>query len=638
MKTSISSFDLRVLVAEWQGLIGGHVDKVYQREDEVIFRINVPDRGKVELYSKAGRWLCLHEVEEKPGSPPPFAQTLRRLLDNARLIAVEQQGFDRIAVFRLERGPDRFDIFFEIFSRGNLVVGREGKIVAVLSPQKFKDRAVEIGEQYVFPVAGIDPLELDRGGFAAAVRGAKGQVVRVLATILNLGGTYAEEVCLRAGIDKETRIKDLQDPQVDALYTALNNLAVGSDQDRQPGVIFRDGKAIDATPIALVQYRDLDRRDFPTFNEALSNFLTIAEPAVEVVEDAAAKFDRRVAQQRETLQNLREEAARLEAQAVFLYGHYAVFDELLRAVREGRPPPEHAQIKALDRKAHTITLAVGDFDAITLDYEKDVTANAQASYDRRKEALLKAQRVEEAIAKTKVEVDAAKAKAVKALKKPRIKATKSLWFEAYRWALSSDGHLILGGRDARTNDQLVKKHLKEGDRYAHADIHGAPSTVIKDGARSPETTLREACEFALAYSKAWSAGLASGSAYWVLPEQVSKQAESGEFLPRGAFVVRGKRNYFHDLPVRLAIGEVEIEGHRKIMGGPVSAVVARATRYVVLLPGKEDREEVAKRLAAALTVPIEEVVRVMPPGKVQIAERHGLDGEPAGRERLPKSH
>jgi len=630
MKTSVSSFDLRVLVAEWQSLIGGYVDKVYQREDEVIFRINVPDRGKIELYSKAGRWLCLHEVEEKPGSPPPFAQTLRRLLDNARLIAVEQQGFDRIAVFRLERGPERFDVIFEIFSKGNLVVVREGTIVAVLFPQKFKDRAVEIGEPYALPAAGIDPLELDRSGFATAVGGAKGQVVRVLATILNLGGTYAEEVCLRAGVDKETRIKDLLDPQIDALYTALNNLAVAIDQDRQPGVVFRDGKAIDVTPIVLVQYRNLDRRDFPTFNEALSHFLTIAEPAAEIVEDAAAKFERRIAQQRETLQNLREEAAGLEAQAVFLYGHYAVFDELLRAVREGRPPPEHAQIKALDRKAHTITLAVGDFDAITLDYEKDVTANAQASYDRRKEALLKAQRVEEAIAKTKAEVDAAEAKAVKALKKPRIKATKSLWFEAYRWALSSDGHLILGGRDARTNDQLVKKHLKEGDRYAHADIHGAPSTVIKDGARSPETTLREACEFALAYSKAWSAGLASGSAYWVLPEQVSKQAESGEFLPRGAFVVRGKRNYFHDLPVRLAIGEVEIEGHRKIMGGPVSAVAARSSRYAVLLPGKEDREEVAKRLASVFTVPMEEVVRVMPPGKVQIEERHGLDGETRG--------
>jgi hypothetical protein len=82
--------------------------------------------------------------------------------------------------------------------------------------------------------------------------------------------------------------------------------------------------------------------------------------------------------------------------------------------------------------------------------------------------------------------------------------------------------------------------------------------------------------------------------------------------------------------VRLAIGEVEIEGHRKIMGGPVSAVAARSKRYVVLAPGKEDREDVAKRLAASFTVPIEEIVRTMPPGKVQVVEGHGLESESRG--------
>src|SRR2546422_356839 len=192
-------------------------------------------------------------------------------------------------------------------------------------------------------------------------------------------------------------------------------------------------------------------------------------------------------------------------------------------------------------------------------------------------------------------MEAGQAKAIKVAKRARIKSTKAMWFEAYRWTISSEGFLILGGRDARTNDQLVKKHLKEGDRYAHADVHGAPSTVAKDGAGATEVTLREACEFALAYSKAWSAGLASGSAYWVLPEQVSKQAESGEFLPRGAFIIRGKRNYFHDLPVRIAIGEVEVEGHRKIMGGPVTAVAAKSTRYVVLAPGKGANPRAAPR-------------------------------------------
>jgi len=625
MKTSLTSFDIRALIPEWQGLVGGHIDKVYQREDEVLFRINIPDRGKVELYSKSGHWLCLHEVENKPQSPPMFAQSLRRILDNARVIRIEQRGFDRIVVFRVERGANQLDVVFEVFGKGNLVVVKDGTTVAALYPQSFKDRVVQVDEPYAFPAAGVDPLELDRGGFAKTTSGAKGQVVRVLASVLNLGGTYAEELCLRAGVDKETRVKDLQDRQIDSLYTELNNIAVAVEQERRPAVIFEGAKAVDATPIELVQHRDLTRKEFPTFNEAVSHFLNVAEPEVAAATDVAAKFERRIEQQEETLRALREEATLLEAQAVFLYGHYPVFDELLRAVREGRPPPEHAQIKAIDRKSHSITLAIGDFDAITLDYEKDVTANAQALYDRRKEAQLKAQRVEEAIAQTRAEIQAVQAKTVKAARRPRIRSTKAMWFDAYRETLSSEGFLILGGRDARTNDQLVKKHLKDGDRYAHADIHGAPSTVIKDGARATEVTLREACEFALVYSKAWSAGLASGSAYWVLPEQVSKQAESGEFLPRGAFVIRGKRNYFHDLPVRMAIGEVEVEGHRKIMGGPVSAVAARSTRYVVLGPGKADREAVAKRLAAVLAVPIEEIGRAMPPGGIEVVERHGVE-------------
>jgi len=625
MKTSLSSFDLRTLVAEWQSLVGGHIDKAYRREDEVILRINAPAGGKAELFYKAGRWLCLHEVENKPESPPPFAQTLRRLLANARITGVEQSGFDRITVFHLEHGGGTVDLVFEVFGKGNVAAVRGGVTVAVMFPQTFKDRSVQVGEPYVFPRAGIDPLGLDRDALARTLRAAKGQVVRVLASILNLGGTYAEELCLRAGVDKETRVKEISDPQVDALYTALNNIAVAVDQERGPAVIFREGHAVDATPIELMQYAGLERREFPTFNEALSHYLTVAEPETATQENVAAKFERRIAQQRESLDALREEAMRLEAQAVFLYGHYQVFDELLKAIREGRAPPEHAQIKAIDRKEHTVTLAIGDFDAITLDYEKDVTTNAQALYDRRKEALAKAQRVEEAIVATTAEMEAAQAKAVKVAKRPRIKSTKAMWFEAYRWTISSEGFPILGGRDARTNDQLVKKHLKEGDRYAHADLHGAPSTVIKDGARASDATLREACEFALAYSKAWSAGLASGSAYWVLPEQVSKQAESGEFLPRGAFVIRGKRNYFHDLPVRMAIGEVEVEGHRKIMGGPVTAVAARSARYVVLAPGKGDREAITKKLASIFEVPIEEIARAMPPGSVEIIERHGIE-------------
>ncbi len=624
MKTALSSFDLRALVAEWQDLVGGYLDKAYQREDEVIFRVNVPGRDRVELYSKSGTWLCLHDVEDKPDAPPAFAQTLRRLLDNARITGVEQRGFDRIAVFTVEHSGETLRVIFELFGKGNLVVLRGDTTLACLTPQTYKDRAVKPDEPYAFPPAGVDPLELDRAGFGVTIRGAKGQVVRVLASILNLGGQYAEELCLRAEVGKDAKVKDLTDAQLDALYTALNNVVVAIDQERRPAVVSKDGLAVDATPIDLVQHGGAQREEFPTFNAALSHYLHVAEPAAAQVDEIAAKFERRIAQQEETLKGLREEIVRLEAQALFLYGHYAVFDELLKAIGEGKDPPENAQVKAVDRKERTVTVAIADFDALVLSYEQDVTANAQALYERRREAQLKLQRVQEAMEATRQEMQAARKKAVKVAKRPRVKGTKALWFDAYRWTLSSENFLILGGRDARTNDQLVKKHLKEGDRYAHADLHGAPSTVVKEGSKAGEATLREACEFALVYSKAWSAGLASGSAYWVLPEQVSKQAESGEFLPRGAFVIRGKRNYVHDLPVRMAVGEAQVEGHRKILGGPVSAVAVRSTKYVVLHPGKEDRERVAKQLAAAFEVPIEEIVRALPPGGVEIAQAVGV--------------
>src|SRR3990172_11325153 len=93
MKDALTSFDLRALVAEWQPLVGGYVDKVYQARDEVILRLNVPGAGRRELYCKAGKWLVLRETGGKPEAPPAFSMALRRSIENARPAAAEQRGF-----------------------------------------------------------------------------------------------------------------------------------------------------------------------------------------------------------------------------------------------------------------------------------------------------------------------------------------------------------------------------------------------------------------------------------------------------------------------------------------------------------------------------------------------------------------
>src|SRR2546422_7244945 len=126
MKEALTSFDLMALVAEWQGLLGGYVDKVYQAKDEVTLRINVPGQDRKELYCKAGKWLVLHKTEETREAPGPFAVALRRPVHNAHRLAIQQPGVDPGAIARLHKGPAH-EVLFVMFGEGELVVahGRE---------------------------------------------------------------------------------------------------------------------------------------------------------------------------------------------------------------------------------------------------------------------------------------------------------------------------------------------------------------------------------------------------------------------------------------------------------------------------------------------------------------------------------
>lgn len=248
MKEALSSFDLMALVAEWQGLVGGYVDKVYQHHDEVILRINVPGTERRELYAKAGKWLVLHAVEERPETLPIFAANLRRALDNARVAAIAQRGFDRVAVLALDRGGPPHELVFELFGRGNVVLTQGGNTIASMRVQSFRGRQTKAGIAYDFPPAGTNPLDLDREGFRKTIKGGKGPVVKNLASALNLGGTYAEELCLRAGVAKDAPAAGLPDAELDALFTALNNVAAAVEQERRPALILKDGRAVDASP------------------------------------------------------------------------------------------------------------------------------------------------------------------------------------------------------------------------------------------------------------------------------------------------------------------------------------------------------------------------------------------------------
>jgi len=41
------------------------------------------------------------------------------------------------------------------------------------------------------------------------------------------------------------------------------------------------------------------------------------------------------------------------------------------------------------------------------------------------------------------------------------------WYEKFRWFISSDDFLILGGRDATSNEIVIKKHTEKNDLVFH---------------------------------------------------------------------------------------------------------------------------------------------------------------------------
>jgi hypothetical protein len=174
------------------------------------------------------------------------------------------------------------------------------------------------------------------------------------------------------------------------------------------------------------------------------------------------------------------------------------------------------------------------------------------------------------------------------------------WFEKFRWFISSDGFLVVAGKDSVSNEVLVKKHTGKDDAVFHADVAGAPFVVVKTEGKEPsEQTLREAGEFAAAFSRGWREGLAAVDVYWVKPDQLSKTGPSGEFVAHGAFAIVGKRNWFRGVPLKTAVGVVEGD-EVSFIGGPVDAVKARAKVYVTLVPGDVTGKELLKQVLRAL--------------------------------------
>ena len=633
MKDALSGFDVSAIVKELQSVVGSHVDKVYHPSlEHLVLSLRTPGEGKSFLHFIVGKWLYRSDVSrEMPQTPSDFAMMLRKRITNAKITGVKQAGFDRIAVLTLEKEAT-YELILELFGEGNVILAKDGTIVQPLTSHTWKHRDIRARKPFAFPPPVPDPRAITPEQMLGVLHSSENDLVRTLATRLNLSGKYAEEICKRTGFDKGTSTKALDLGAVERILREINSIWNEVEKGGEGFIVAKDGKSLDVIPARLTIYFEMDHEEFPTFSSAVESYVDRLPPVVpEKTAETTREIDktkRRIVQQEAAAMRLQDEARELQLTGDFVYSHYDNVSKILSHARAA-PGPEDlkdiAGFESFDRKGKTLSVKVSGVP-LKIDIEGTVESNAQQYYENSKKARRKLEGVLAALkdANATLEKQLKAGAAETTSKRAKHQPTKRFWFERFRWFISSEGAIVLGGKDAKSNDILVKKHLDAGDRYAHADVHGAPSVVVKMKDGISEATLGEAREFAVANSKAWNAKIGSAVGYWVLPEQVSKTPQSGEYLAKGAFVIRGKRNYSQKLEIQLGVGETAFEGSRKIMCGPVSAVRSWCKRFVVIRPGDQDKNVFARKLSDAFEVPIEEMQSILPPGDVAVTEQVGM--------------
>src|SRR3989338_2172641 len=122
---------------------------------------------------------------------------------------------------------------------------------------------------------------------------------------------------------------------------------------------------------------------------------------------------------------------------------------------------------------------------LVLDLNKSIEENASDYYDNAKRIKKKILGAEVALQKSYLKLEELESKREKDEEKEQkqsaLKERKKEWQEKFRWFLSSDGFLVVGGRDATSNEVVIKKHAEANDVVLHTDMAGAPLFAGKAG-------------------------------------------------------------------------------------------------------------------------------------------------------------
>jgi len=677
-----SNFDVFAITKELNTILAqGRIDNVYDIDGDLLIlklktRLN---EKKILVIKNDSRINFTNYNYPIPKFPSQYIMSLRKLLKNRKILSVNQYNFDRIIVFELNNGEgEPWKFIIELFNKGNYIVLDENNIIKIAKIySKYRDRDILANREYTFPKSrGKDFLNITQEDFQEIVHNYEGEIVKTLARNINISGDISEEICFKAGVEKDKLVGELNQKEIDSLFSAFKNLrnqllfgvTIASI------VVNEKGEEISVIPFELELFKDKKKRDFKSFNEAVDEYFSkidstkIITPQDHVVKQKIKSQEKILNNQREYLEELKKKKDMYYEQGAFIYANFNAFQKLFNVILEAKEKGHN--LVEVDTKlqiaknenfkdltffvriipaTRQIVVLINDSE-VYLDLNKSVGENSNLIYGKGKKAEKKLkgtvpaiEKTQEKIRKLKIEKESIDLELDFLIKKPTKK-----WFEKYRWFKSSDGFLVIGGRDASSNEAIFKKYITPNDLVFHANFPGSPLAVIKnpENEEIPNSSIKETADFVASFSIAWKENWGVVDVFYVLPDQVSKTPPSGEFLTKGSFMISGKKNLIKGAKTELALAleflEIQNESNPEsqifyphILCGPINAF-KKKFNLVIINPSKsgDSKGKLAKEIKSTFMnmldstkkkwvkiLPLDDIILVLPTGTSKIKKQ-----------------
>jgi predicted ribosome quality control (RQC) complex YloA/Tae2 family protein len=611
----LSGLELRYIVNQINMTLksGYYVSSVNSvTKNSFLFRLHHPiEKEVILMISTQGIWLT--KLKFKSLEESTLLDHFRRELERSKIDSIEQIDNERIVIIKFSSLEGKQDILvLEFFRDGNLILcDKDFQIISILNPVEVRHRILKIGLRYSPPPSrGTDVfnINLDLLQSLRTESAEDLEISRWIGRTMSLPKKFVEEIVHSANVEGK-KLVDISDTDLSNIYASLNELVVNvsTGTNHTPVVISdKTGRYLEALPICpsnidRVCAEELSVKKVSLYMEALdlvlsNNIINTGKNAQTGDIDkqvAALKHDIAEQDKAKDLVILKATEIRTLAAALMTYSYQ-------QPIETSDSEPLR---KLLASKSASILSSKGIKYVKVADelvrLEPNVAKTASSLFTRAKEMERGGSSIEEAKDRLQLNIYKLKNQAESIHKKHIFvkQQREKQWYERYRWFITSDGFLAIGGRDASSNSAIIRKYLTEQDLVFHAEVHGSPFFIIKNGRTSiSQTSLLEVAQATVSYSRAWKDGLSTADSYWVLPGQIKKGAPSGQYLPKGSFVIEGKRNYMKGNEIRLAAGVMFINNQYSFVCGPVDAVKEKSVLYSTLLPGGYDPMEITKKL------------------------------------------